>query len=89
MWGFMAWSLAVCGETEEASRLVEEAYAACLPRCPRPIMVPALVALGQTDRAFALLQEAREEQCPWFFGIRADPRLAELRGDRRWQALYR
>jgi DNA-binding winged helix-turn-helix (wHTH) protein/predicted Zn-dependent protease len=88
MWGFMAWSLAVCGETEEAGRLVEEAYAAHLPRCPRPIMAPALVALGKPDQALALLSEARTEQCPWFFGARVDPRLAVLRDDKRWHALY-
>jgi hypothetical protein len=52
------------------------------------LLVPALVALGKTDRAFALLKEAREEQCPWFLGIRFDPRLEDLRGDKRWRALY-
>lgn len=88
MWGFMAWSLAVCGETEEAGRLVEKAYAAQLPRCPRPIMAPALVALGNPDQALSLLSEARKEQCPWFFGAKVDPRLEDLRGDTRWRALY-
>jgi DNA-binding winged helix-turn-helix (wHTH) protein/Tfp pilus assembly protein PilF len=88
MWGFMAWSLAVCGETEEAGRLVEKAYAAHLPRCPRPIMAPALVALGKPDQALSSLSEARKEQCPWFFGARVDPRLEDLRGDKRWRALY-
>jgi hypothetical protein len=80
--------MVICGEPEEARRLIKEAYAARLPRCPRPLMVPALVALGKTDQAFNLLQEAREEQCPWFFGIRIDPRLAPLREDKRWHALY-
>lgn len=88
MWGFVAWSLAVCGETEEAGRLVEKAFAAHLPRCPRPIMAPALVVLGKPDQALALLSEAREEQCPWFFGARVDPRLEDLRGDMRWRTLY-
>jgi DNA-binding winged helix-turn-helix (wHTH) protein len=88
MWGFMAWSLAVCGETEEAGRLVEKAYEAHLPRCPRPIVAPALVALGKPGQALSLLSEAREEQCPWFFGARVDPRLAVLRDDERWHWLY-
>jgi len=88
-WGAIAWCMAVCGEPEEARRLLKEAYAARLPRCPRPLMVPALVALGKTDRAFALLHEAREERCPWFFGARIDPRLAVLRDDKRWHSLYR
>ena len=87
LWGFMAWSLAVCGETEKAGRLVEEAYAARLPRCPRPIMAPALVALGKPGQALSLLSEARKEQCPWFFGARLDPRLAVLRDDKRWHPL--
>jgi DNA-binding winged helix-turn-helix (wHTH) protein len=89
MWGFMAWSLAVCGEAEEAGRLVEKAYAAQLPRCPRPIMAPALVALGKPEQALSVLSEAREEQCPWFFGAKVDPRLEELRGEKRWRTLYR
>jgi DNA-binding winged helix-turn-helix (wHTH) protein len=88
MWGFMAWPLAVCGEAEEAGRLVKKAHAAQLPRCPRPIMAPALVALGKPDQALALLSEAREEQCPWFFGAKVDPRLEELRGEKRWRTLY-
>jgi len=87
-WGAIAWCMAVCGEPEEALRLVKEAYAARLPRCPRPLMVPALLALGKTDRAFALLHEAREEHCPWFHGVRIDPRLAALRDDKRWHSLY-
>lgn len=88
VWGALSWCMVICGEPEEARRLIKEAYAARLPRCPRPLMVPALVALGKTDRAFDLLQEARTEQCPWFFGARVDPRLAVLRDDKRWHALY-
>jgi len=86
--GALSWCMVVCGKPEEAQGLIKEAYAAGLPRCPRPLLVPALVALGKTDRAFALLKEAREEQCPWFLGIRFDPRLEDLRGDKRWRALY-
>ena len=88
-WGFVSWSLAVCGETVEAARLVEKAYMAQLPRCPRPILAPALVALGKADEALSLLNEARVEQCPWFFGARVDPRLTVLRDDWRWNSLYR
>ena len=87
-WGAMAWCLAVCGETEEAQQLAKEAYAARLPRCPRPWIAPALVALGEPDQAFTLLREAREEKCPWFPGSRLDPRLAVLQEDERWQYLY-
>jgi len=84
IWGAMAWCLAVCGETEEAQQLAKEAYAARLPRCPRPWIAPALVALGEPDQAFTLLREAREEKCPWFPGSRLDPRLAVLQEDERW-----
>jgi tetratricopeptide (TPR) repeat protein len=87
-WGFLTWPLAVCGKTEEAADLFEKAYSAQLPRCPRPIMAPALVALGRTDEALSLLNEARIEQCPWFYGAKVDPRLAALRGDQRWKSLY-
>jgi DNA-binding winged helix-turn-helix (wHTH) protein len=88
-WGAIAWCMVICGEVEEARRLIDEAYAARLPRCPRPLIVPALVALGNVDQAFTLLHEARAERCPWFFGARIDPRLAALRADKRWDALYR
>lgn len=87
-WAFLAWPLAVCGKTEEAADLLEKAYSAHLPRCPRPIMAPALVALGRTDEALSLLNEARVEQCPWFYGAKVDPRLAALRDDQRWKSLY-
>jgi DNA-binding winged helix-turn-helix (wHTH) protein len=87
-WGFLTWPLAVCGKTEEAADLLEKAYSAQLPRCPRPIMTPALVALGRTDEALSLLNEARVEQCPWFYGAKVDPRLAALRDDQRWKSLY-
>ena len=87
-WAFLAWPLAVCGKAEEAADLLEKAYSAQLPRCPRPIMAPALVALGRTDEALSLLNEARVEQCPWFYGAKVDPRLAVLRGDQRWKSLY-
>jgi len=89
VWGALAWTMVVCGEPEEARRLIQEAHSARLPRCPRPLMVPALLALGKVDVAFGFLYEAREEQCPWFFGARTDPRLAVLRDDKRWQSLYR
>ncbi len=85
---FVAWPLAVCGKTDEAADLLEKAYSAQLPRCPRPIMAPALVALGRTDEALSLLNEARVEQCPWFYGAKVDPRLAVLRDDQRWKSLY-
>jgi len=88
VWGALAWTMVVCGEPEEARRLVQEAHSTRLPRCPRPLMVPALLALGKVDVAFGFLYEAREEQCPWFFGVRTDPRLAALRDDKRWQTLY-
>jgi DNA-binding winged helix-turn-helix (wHTH) protein/Flp pilus assembly protein TadD len=88
-WAFLAWPLAVCGKTEDATRLLEKALSAQLPRCPRPIMAPALVALGRAEEALSLLNEARVEQCPWFYGARVDPRLTALRDDRRWNSLYR
>jgi DNA-binding winged helix-turn-helix (wHTH) protein len=87
--GAIAWCMVICGEVGEARRMIDEAYAAHLPRCPRPLIVPALVALGNVDQAFTLLHEAREERCPWFSGARIDPRLAVLRADKRWGALYR
>jgi hypothetical protein len=45
------------------------------------------VALGDRDRAFALLEKALEERSDFFVNLKVDPRLDALRDDSRFAAL--
>lgn len=83
-----AYVFAKAGKTERALQLAKAAAAAILPRAPRPILAPAYAALGDVDRAFDLLSEARDEDCVWFGPARLDPRLASLKSDDRFLALF-
>ena len=83
-----AYVFARAGETERALQLAEDATAAILPRAPRPMLAAAYAELGDADRALALLSEARDEGCVWFGPARLDPRLASLKSDDRFLALF-
>jgi pentatricopeptide repeat protein len=83
-----AYVFARAGKTERALQLAEAAAAAILPRAPRPILAPAYAELGDVDRALDLLSEARDEGCVWFGPARLDPRLASLKSDDRFLALF-
>lgn len=83
-----AYVFARAGKIERALQLAEAAAAAILPRAPRPILAPAYAELGDVDRALELLSEARDEGCVWFGPARLDPRLASLKSDDRFLALF-
>jgi pentatricopeptide repeat protein len=83
-----AYVFAKAGKTARALQLAVEATAATLPRAPRPILAAAYAELGDVDRALALLSEARDEGCVWFAPARLDPRLAPLKSDDRFLALF-
>ena len=83
-----AYVFAKAGKTGRALQLAVEATAANLPRAPRPILAAAYAELGDVDRALALLSEARDEGCVWFAPARLDPRLAPLKSDDRFLALF-
>ncbi|MCB0635174.1 MAG: winged helix-turn-helix domain-containing protein [Pseudomonadales bacterium] len=85
----MAYVLARAGKLTEARDLAASAYAATLPRAPRPMLAAVYVELGEEQHALALLQEAREERCPYFAPARIDPRFAKLKRDRKFAALFK
>jgi hypothetical protein len=50
-------------------------------------MVFVAAELGDTERAFALLQQAIDARWPLILAMRADPRFDRLRNDRRFSML--
>lgn len=83
-----AYALATIGEASEARKLLQEAEAARLPRAPRTLLAAAYLALGERDTALELLRRARSEHCVWLPPARLDPRLAPLRDDPDFLALF-
>ena len=83
-----AYMLARAGRTREALTALEELRRIAKPRDPSPFRMGMIhMALGETDRAFDLLDkafEARDWQMvllkvePAFDGLRSDPRFATL-----------
>jgi hypothetical protein len=45
--------------------------------------------LGEKDEAFTLLNRAYEERNMWLMNLKVDPRLENLRSDRRFGDLLR
>jgi Flp pilus assembly protein TadD len=82
------YALARSGQIEEARALADMLLSKRFPRAPRPHLAMTYVALGNTDKALELLDEARVEKCPWFRPARYDPRIGELQSDKRLIALY-
>jgi tetratricopeptide (TPR) repeat protein len=72
---------ALLGDQAKASKLVQFALDSENPYCPKPLIAPALVVLGRDNEALELIRESKAERCPWFYGIRTDPRLAPLTAD--------
>jgi hypothetical protein len=55
---------------------------------PSAALAPVYLALGERDRAIALLQDASERGIPQFASTRDDPRLASLHGDPVVEAVW-
>ena len=88
VWASVAYILARTGHTERARQLADSAGEAILPRATKPLLAPAYTEMGDVDRALELLCKARDEGCVWFAPARMDPRLAALKMDDRFLALY-
>lgn len=76
----LAYALAFAGHHEEARSVLKSIEESPLP-LPSAALAPVYLALGERERAIALLQDASERgipQCAW---SRDDPRLAALQGD--------
>jgi serine/threonine-protein kinase len=83
----LARSLALSGRREEGA-----AIAAALDALPyfSPYQRSTIsLAMGDRERALADLERAREEQDPWLVWLAADPPLAALHGDPRFEAVRR
>lgn len=76
------------GQKKEARRILAELE----PRQSEmmPVVMAALcAAVGETDRAIAILEDAYERRDPELPEMKTDPGLDLLRSDRRVQALLR
>ena len=83
----LAYALAFSGRTDEARGLLKSIEDAALP-LPSASLAPVYLALGERDKAIALLQDASERGIPQFAWTRDDPRLAALRGDPAVQRIW-
>ena len=76
----LAYALAFAGRHEEARGVLKAIEESTSPQ-PSAALAPVYLALGERDRAIALLQDASERGIPQFAWARDDPRLASLHGD--------
>ena len=87
----LAYALAYAGRHDEARNVLAAVEASNLPQ-PTASIAPVYLALGERDKAIALLQDAEERGVPQFAWTRDDPRLATLRGDptveRSWARIW-
>ena len=84
----LAQGYAAAGQRDEARRMLGKLRAESKERYVSPYYVAVIqAALGDTDQAFASLQEAYDERSSWLAYIKADPMLDNLRSDRRFDKL--
>lgn len=87
----LAHALAFSGRHDEARGVLRAIEESALPQ-PSASIAPAYLALGERDKAIALLNDASERGIPQFAWTRDDPRLASLRGDptveRIWSRIW-
>lgn len=76
----LAYALAHAGRSDEARKVLSIVEASSLPQ-PTASIAPVYLALGDREKAIALLQDASERGVPQFAWTRDDPRLQSLRGD--------
>lgn len=84
----IAYVEAAVGSRTRAGELVRFALENKENRCPRPHIAPALCALGRESEAISLMIASKQERCPWFYGMRTDPRIAAIVNDDRLVGLY-
>ena len=87
----LAYALAFAGRHEEARGVLKAIEESALPN-PSASLAPVYLALGERDKAIALLSDASERGIPQFAWTRDDPRMASLRGDpvveRIWSRIW-
>ncbi len=84
------WIPALAGRTAEARRLLEQVPA---EQMVMPLFsysnAAILGELGETDRAFALLEQAYQGRTALMSVLKVDPRMDALRDDPRFEDLLR
>lgn len=87
----LAYALAFAGRHDEAHGVLKAIEESTLPQ-PSSSLASVYLALGERDKAIALLQDASERGIPQLAWTRNDPRLASLRGDpvveRIWSGIW-
>jgi TolB-like protein/DNA-binding winged helix-turn-helix (wHTH) protein/tetratricopeptide (TPR) repeat protein len=88
--GSLAYAYAGAGRRDEARKLITEferrAQSGYFPAWEIAI---AYAGMGDRDQAFAWLEKAYEERCPWFIHLETEPRFESLHDDPRFQSLVR
>ena len=83
-----AYALACVGRAEESRAILERLQWLGRERFVLKSFTPAAyVALGDAESALAELRAAREDRCPWYFQMLADPRLEPLRARPEFQEM--
>jgi len=83
-----AYALACAGRTDEARGILERLQWLGRERFVNLSFMPALhLALGDREAAIDALRCAERIRCPWLFQMLADPRLAALHGEPRFEQL--
>jgi TolB-like protein/Flp pilus assembly protein TadD len=86
----LAHTYALSGKRAEALKVVKELGELSSRKYVSPYHVAIIhAALGDRDNAFALLNQAYEEQAEWMIYLGVDPRLDPLRGDPGFSELLR
>ncbi len=89
-WWPEAWVLAVAGRSADARELLQQTAA---EQRGTPVdayfLAMVLGELGESDRVFALLEQAYQGRSAMMTTLKIDPRLDSLRDDRRFEALLR
>ena len=83
----LAYALAFAGRHEEARDVLAAIEKSSLPQ-PTASIAPVYLALGEQEKAIALLHDACERGVPQFAWSRDDPRLAALRGNMEVERLW-
>jgi TolB-like protein/DNA-binding winged helix-turn-helix (wHTH) protein/Tfp pilus assembly protein PilF len=84
----LAEALSAAGRRAEAVHILSGLQAQATQRYVSPADLARVhVALGETDRAFALLEKAFDERSDFFVNLKVDPRLDRLRADPRFLRL--
>jgi serine/threonine protein kinase len=85
---FLGHAQAVNGNRADALRTLERLTAQSAERYVSPYELGLIYeALGDRERAFALLEQAFAERSPWLVYLAREPRLRHLHGDPRFDAL--